>query len=128
MFRAARLIGIATALSVCFSANSPPAAAQSLNTAQHVHGGRYLGLKIVEVDVEKPKQLDALLEGGMEVLDCVPHLGTLRVVADAQQISEMQEMGLAPHVLFDDFQALVDAERRPVERGDPFNNFFLDSS
>ncbi|MCP4251624.1 MAG: hypothetical protein GY778_31690 [bacterium] len=92
----------------------------------HVHGGRYLGLKLVNVHLETAEQLDALRRLGVVILNCHQGVGPLDVVADDGQIDALRNLGVPLRIEHDDVQALIDRERRPSPGRDAFDDFFLD--
>ncbi|MCH7812571.1 MAG: hypothetical protein IID40_00990 [Planctomycetes bacterium] len=105
-------------------ASTPAPAADP--AGEHVHGGRYLGLKLAQVRLETAEQLDALRRLGVVILDCQQGVGPLDVVADDRQIEALGKLGVPLRIMHDDVQALVDRERRPSSGRDAFDDFFLD--
>ncbi len=117
-------------LALCLFTASTAALAEGLAEGM-AYEGRYVGHQIVEVEVQTAEQLNALLAGEAEILNCVPHIGTLRIAVGPQQLLQIEKMGLETKVLFNDLQALVEAERGGANNaargaGDPFADFFLD--
>jgi hypothetical protein len=103
-------------------------AAQPPDNTQHVHQGRYLGLKLARVSVKTPAHLDAVRHNSVEILADYAGLKPLDVVVTRAQLDALRAAGLTVQVTHTDLQDLVDAEfeRSRQVRGDPFEDWFLD--
>lgn len=88
---------------------------------------RYDGAKIAEVTVKNSIELDALEATGVNILNCVPAVGRLRVVATPAQIGRLRQIGLQLQIRHDDVQGMLDRERAGTATrvADPFADFFL---
>ena len=87
---------------------------------------RYDDQKIVRADLKAQAHLDALRQSGAIVLDCIPAVKPTTVVATQAQLDRLEQLGVRTHVLVENAQAWMDAQRPVVSRADPFTDFFLD--
>lgn len=86
----------------------------------------YEDYKILRVDLKAPADLTALRGSGAQILNCVPGVGPMDVLASPDQFDRIGQLGLRTQILHEDAQALFGAQRPVASRADPFTDFFLD--
>jgi murein tripeptide amidase MpaA len=90
---------------------------------------RFDGYRIARVTVQTQAELEALSASAEAILNCVPGIGPMEIVASPAQLRAIEALGLPTVILEDDIQRRLDAERAArtavVAGGDPFGDFFL---
>ncbi len=86
----------------------------------------YTDYVLLKVEVEGESELVVLEKTGAVILNCIPGVGEMRVVAGPKQLDEINTAGLKYTVLHDDVQQLIDKERDRPFRSNPYEEFFLD--
>lgn len=86
---------------------------------------RYDLAEFVRVDVRSDAEIDALERTGAIILNCVPGVGPMDVVAFPEQLAKLRDLGLAVQVRQDNVQTLIDTQQGAVAVADPFDDFFL---
>lgn len=100
------------------------AAFAHLAGAQEVRS--YEGSRLLRVQTKRPADLAAIEQAGGIILNCVPAVGAVDVVADDAGIAAIRQAGMVAVIVHSDVQALIDNQRRqPVAQADPFTDFFL---
>ncbi len=85
------------------------------------------GYQIVRVEVKTEAEHAALEQLGVEILNCAPGIGSMDVLASAEQLAEVRKIVGTTIVLQDDVQGMVERQMAPpaVAGADPFDDFFL---
>ncbi len=98
----------------------------SFTSAQTTTTGRYDGNQVLRVDLETRADLVDLERSGAVILDCIPGVGPMTVVATPEQRTRIEQRGLNVEVLGQNVQTRIDAQKSAPLRADPFTDFFLD--
>jgi len=88
---------------------------------------RYDGHAVVEVTPENAGQLESALAAAETLWSERVGIGPIHLVADEAQRESLRELGLAPRVVIENVQGLIDAERAQIEALGPQggDDFFL---
>lgn len=75
---------------------------------------RFDGTSVVRVSPSSPEQLRAVLDASDGLWGEREGVGPIEVLADAESLAALREMGLEPETLIADVQVLIDAERAQI--------------
>lgn len=86
----------------------------------------YTGFKALRVTVTDPAQLDQIEQSGAIILDCIPRVGEITVVADDDQLAAISALNVTHTVTHQNVAEILQAQKAPIARGapDPFDDFF----
>ena len=88
----------------------------------------YSGYKVLRVAVTRPVQLEQIERTGAVILDCIPKIGEISVLADDAQVAAIGRVVTKLRIVHNDAAQLLAAQRPAANRAaaDPFTDFFLD--
>ena len=82
--------------------------------------------RVVRVQIETTAQLRELERIGATILDCIPGVGAMTVLATADHLTAIESHRIGYEPLLDSVDPLIEAGQVAAVRADPFADFFLD--
>jgi len=86
----------------------------------------YSGYNVLRVNVTSPAQLDQIERTGALIMDCIPGVGEMTVLANDAQTTAINNFKMPLSVVHDNVAEILAAQNASVVRGapDPFDDFF----